>query len=32
MKKKLILGPILAPLAQMWAPEIFLMDFASTTC
>ena len=30
--KNLILGPILACLAQIWAPEIFFESFISTRC
>ena len=31
-KKNLVLDPILAPLAQIWAPNISFMDFTSTRC
>ena len=30
--KTLALGPILAPLNQIWVPKIFLMNITSTTC
>ena len=30
--KNLVSKPILAPLAQIWAPENFLLDFTSTRC
>ena len=32
MAKNLDLGPILAPLAQIWAPQKKFMDFSSTRC
>ena len=31
-KKKLILGPILAHLAQIWAPQNFFVGFIYTRC
>ena len=30
--KKLVSGPILAPLAKIWAPKIFFMDYTSIWC
>ena len=31
-KKNLVSGPILDPLAQIWALKIFFVDFISTRC
>ena len=32
MTKNLILGPILAHLAQIWVPKIFFLNFTVTRC
>ena len=31
-QKNLVSDPILAPLVQIWAPQIFLLEFISTRC